>query len=112
MNMKRSKGYSLTEIAIVLVVISLIIPAFIGGLSIYRDRAEYYGNARGSELDELIAMDKRTPAEVEEAAEDPYVAPPAPPTMEDSDPEVVVVDTRPRWVRWLEWWRSWSRSRS
>ncbi len=92
----------MVEIAIVLVILGLLMSGFVAGFSNYRDRAEYLGNGRGSELEALIAMDKRAPKVVDTEPEfDP-----------EPDPDAEVVDRRPVWVRWLEWWRSSGRRRA
>ncbi len=107
--MNRQKGYSLVEVAIVLVIISLLMGAGVAGFKNYRDRAEYLGDGRANALDELIALDKgkidRIGAPIPDPNADPADPVPEPvvePEFEEQDP----VDRRPRWVRWMEWWKN------
>lgn len=99
----------MVEIAIVLVILGLLMSGFVAGFSNYRDRAEYLGHGRASELDELIAMDKRAPKIIDP---DAPVLPSEPEFDPEPDPDAEVVDRRPVWVRWLEWWRSSGRRRA
>lgn len=105
--MNHSKGFTLIELAVVLVIMGVLSTTIVGGFALYRDRADYLANGRAAELEELIAMDKRHPVEELE----PVVTPPPPPP----EPEPVIEDGpehRPIWVRWLEWWRSIRRGRA
>jgi len=109
MNMKRSKGYSLIELALVLVVISLSISIFIGGYSMYRERAAYFGETRNAELDELITMNNNIgteghPVVVVDPDGPMSIVPAEEPT---TDPVVEgEPDVRSWWViRWENWRR-------
>lgn len=107
--MKHVKGYSLVEVAIVLVILSLLISGFIAGFGHYRDRAEFIGGKRNSELEDLIAMDKAVPAN-EAHAVDPVVLPepepePDPEAAPEPENDGEVVNGKPFWKRWLDWWR-------
>lgn len=111
--MNKQKGYNLIELAIVLVILSLLLGAGIAGFKNYRERAQYLAEGRGSELEQLIAMDKREIATIDEPIPDPAAepAPEAEPTAPEAEPvpEFVdedPVDRRPRWVRWMEWWKN------
>ena len=111
--MNRSKGFTTVELAVVLVVISLSIGAFIGGYSMYRERAAYFGETRNAELDELITMNKNigtegVPAIVEDPDGPMSIVPAEEPTTDpvvDGEP-----DLRSWWVvRWENWRRRFSR---
>lgn len=108
--MNTQRGYSLLELAIVLVVISLLIGAFTAGFAHYRDRAEFIGAGRNSDLDDLVAELKAVPehAQVPEAPADPATPPaplPEPAPEEAAEPDDNDADRRPFWTRWLAWWR-------
>lgn len=105
--MNRQKGYSLMELAIVLVVLGLLTGGILKGFSLYRERAEFLANGRASELQELIDMDKGTratgaPAAPADPADPGPEAEPAPEFEETPE----VADNRPRWVRWMDWWKN------
>lgn len=109
--MKEQKGYSLMELAIVLVIISLLIGGGVKGWTLYKERAEYLADGRTSELQELIDMNKGTRAAGAPAPSEPVPEPEADPVPEaepvpEFEEEPVVEDRRPRWVRWMEWWRN------
>jgi prepilin-type N-terminal cleavage/methylation domain-containing protein len=105
--MNKQKGYTLVEVAIVLVIISLLMGAGIAGFKNYRERAEYLADGRGSELEQLIAMDKGKIAAIDEPIPDPSADPaPEAEVVPEFEEDPVIVDKRPRWVRWMEWWKN------
>ena len=104
------------EMAIVLVVISLLGGAFTAGYSLYRERAAFFAADRESQLNKLIAMGKGNIHGPKVAPETDIAAAPVdtPPGMDDTPltvEEEETIDRLPWWQqrfeRWRIYWRRW-----
>ncbi len=114
--MNKQRGYSLIEVAIVLVVISLLGGAFTAGYSLYRERAAFFSADRASTLNELIALGKgnvhgpKTDPETDIAAA-PVETPPSvddtPLTVEEEQDIERLPWWQQRFARWRIFWRRW-----
>ena len=54
--MNRQKGYNLIELAVVLLILSLLLGAGIAGFKNYRERAEFLSQGRTSELEHIAEV--------------------------------------------------------
>ncbi len=120
--MNKQRGYSLMELAIVLVVIGLLLGGITAGFSHYRDRAEYIGAGRNHELADLIDELKAVhelPAQGGDGPGTPEEGGGDGPASEGEsgggdgagtpEPEAGDGGSGPFWKRWLDWWRNTGR---
>ena len=103
--MNTQRGYSLLELAIVLVVLSLLMGGITAGFTHYMDRAEFIGAGRNHDLDELVAELKAVPDHAQGAGDGPG----DPADVSTPEPDENASDPTPYWKRWLTWWRNTGR---